>query len=63
MIRICDLYSVTRYTVPNPEDIMYNNNLLRNDIDESKKVLKETASAITQFIEYRANYVSAIKCY
>jgi hypothetical protein len=57
MIKICDIFGVTRYVVPRPDQMQYESNKLQNDIYENLKFLKEAERSISEFMEYRAGQV------
>jgi hypothetical protein len=57
MLKICDIFGVTRYTVPRPDEMQYELNKLRNELEENKRFLREAENSIYDFIKYRAGEV------
>jgi len=53
IIKICDLFNVSRYVLPKPEEMQYNINILRNEILEKEKFLDEMDKSLVSFFEYR----------
>lgn len=57
MLKICDLFGVSRFTVPRPDELQYELNMLKNDIYEKFRFLQEMESSIIDFMRYRAGEV------
>jgi hypothetical protein len=53
IIKICDLFNVSRYVLPKPEEMQYQINILRNEIIEKEKFLDEMDKSLVTFFEYR----------
>ena len=53
IIKICDLFNVSRYVLPKPEEMQYSINILRNEILEKEKFLDEMDKSLVSFFEYR----------
>lgn len=60
MIKVCDLFGVSRYSLPNPKELQYHLNILQNEINQNSKLLSEIEKTIQQFIEKRAGNVTKL---
>jgi len=53
MIKICDLFGVSTFSVPKQDEMQYEFNKVRNEIEENKKFMKEAENSINVFMQYR----------
>jgi hypothetical protein len=53
IIKICDIFNVSRYVLPQPEEMQYQINILRNEIIEKEKFLDEMDKSLVTFFENR----------
>ena len=58
IIKICDLFNVSRFVLPKPEDMQYTINVLRNEIIEKEKFLDEMDKSLVTFFDHRIGEVS-----
>lgn len=58
LLKVCDIFGASRYTIPKREEIQPQINLLQNDINEKKTFLKQAETSIKDFIRDKIGNVN-----